>query len=109
MTTENALAAAVFIYSPIRSQVVLTTRRESSMVGLPGGKVDEGETVCEAAAREVLEETGISVHLQESPVFTGVIPGPVPYEVSGWYVEYDGPFRVELNPASMLIGAPYPN
>jgi 8-oxo-dGTP pyrophosphatase MutT (NUDIX family) len=79
------------------------------MVGLPGGKVDEGETVCEAAAREVLEETGISVHLQESPVFTGVIPGPVPYEVSGWYVEYDGPFRVELNPASMLIGAPYPN
>jgi ADP-ribose pyrophosphatase YjhB (NUDIX family) len=43
---------------------VLLTRREDFRVWcLPGGSVDEGESLAEAAIREVREETGLDVEL----------------------------------------------
>ena len=36
----------------------------------PGGVIDKGETILEGLTREVLEETGISVHSWEGPLYS---------------------------------------
>lgn len=53
-------AACVFV---LRNGKVLSVSRkhDPSVVGMPGGKVDEGETDAQAAARECFEETGMIV------------------------------------------------
>jgi 8-oxo-dGTP diphosphatase len=50
------LAASVCVW---RDGKVLLAKRKEGIWALPGGKVEPGETVAEAAARELLEETGI--------------------------------------------------
>ncbi|MCY0909383.1 MAG: NUDIX hydrolase [Sulfobacillus thermotolerans] len=64
---ERALpAAAVLVYEPRQQQIVLVTRRYPPAVGgltLPGGGVEFGESVAQAAIREVKEETGLDVVL----------------------------------------------
>jgi ADP-ribose pyrophosphatase YjhB (NUDIX family) len=44
-------------------QVLLTKREDSDMWCLPGGGVDDGESLAAAAVREVREETGLEVRL----------------------------------------------
>lgn len=46
---------------------------QAGRFNLPGGKIEQGETPCEAAVRELLEETGLSVLGQ--PLHLGVIEG----------------------------------
>ena len=45
------------------SELLLMRRRDNGRWGLPGGYVEPGESVAEAAAREVLEETGVEIGL----------------------------------------------
>lgn len=45
------------------NRVLLTRREDFEVWCLPGGAVDEGESLAEAAMREVREETGLKVRL----------------------------------------------
>ena len=45
-------------------RILLTKRTDNGQWCLPGGGLDSGESVAEACAREVLEETGLSVHVK---------------------------------------------
>jgi 8-oxo-dGTP pyrophosphatase MutT (NUDIX family) len=54
-------AAATVVHDPARGVLLLRRHRfvtDSWGWEIPGGRVDEGETPAEAAARETLEETG---------------------------------------------------
>lgn len=62
------------IAAVIRDNQVLLVRRanppDAGRWGFPGGKIDHGETLFEAATRELAEETGISA--EPLRVFTAV-------------------------------------
>ena len=47
-----------------RGEVLLQRRADNGFWGLPGGWVDVGESVEQGAAREVLEETGLTVSVK---------------------------------------------
>jgi 8-oxo-dGTP diphosphatase len=51
-------------------QILLVKHRGQAFWLLPGGRLDEGESLHECVAREFLEETGIKVRPQ-GPVFLG--------------------------------------
>ncbi len=53
----------VVVYDPLRGIVLIRRRNEPPGWALPGGFVDYGETVEQAAVREAREETGLSVVL----------------------------------------------
>lgn len=46
-------------------KVLLTRRRDFEVWCLPGGEVDSGETLAQAAIREAREEVGLEVHLEQ--------------------------------------------
>lgn len=59
-------------------RVLLARRRDSGWWNLPGGGLEYGETVEEAVAREVREETGLAVRVQR---LVGVYSKPQTEEV----------------------------
>jgi len=54
-------SAAIF---DAQGRILLTKRADNGQWCLPGGAVEPGESVAEACEREVLEETGLSVHVK---------------------------------------------
>ena len=47
-----------------RGRILLTRRADNGQWCLPGGRMESGESVAEACAREVLEETGLNVRVK---------------------------------------------
>jgi 8-oxo-dGTP diphosphatase len=69
----------------VRSRVLLIKRKSEPFAGrwaLPGGFVDEGETLADAARRELKEETGVAAEELEQ-LYTAGDPGRDP---RGWTV-----------------------
>jgi 8-oxo-dGTP pyrophosphatase MutT (NUDIX family) len=46
-----------------QGRILLERRSDNGMWGLPGGKMEPGESLCQTALREVKEETGLEVRL----------------------------------------------
>jgi ADP-ribose pyrophosphatase YjhB (NUDIX family) len=70
---EPNLAADVAVIHD--GKILLALREDYQVWCIPGGMVDPGESIAQAAGRELLEETGLEVILQR---FTGV------YSELGW-------------------------
>jgi len=116
--------AAVLVVITVRTEpgLILTLRRDdlrthAGQVAFPGGRIDAGETPCQAALREAHEELGLEpakvtilgeadpyrtvTGYQVTPV-VGLIPpdlslNPNPAEVEAWF---EAPLDFVLDPAN---------
>jgi ADP-ribose pyrophosphatase YjhB (NUDIX family) len=62
--TAIRLSVSAVVWSDgLGSKLLLLQRSDNGAWGLPGGYVELGESVATAAAREVLEETGVQIEL----------------------------------------------
>jgi len=48
--------------------ILVSLKNDLTDFGLPGGKVDDGETFEQAAVREMKEETGVTVSMENATV-----------------------------------------
>ncbi|HEU0034127.1 MAG TPA: NUDIX hydrolase [Kofleriaceae bacterium] len=63
---QPIIAVAAIVFDQNADRVLLVERGRAPGAGLwtvPGGKVEPGETLAQAVAREVLEETGFAVEV----------------------------------------------
>jgi 8-oxo-dGTP pyrophosphatase MutT (NUDIX family) len=60
---ELRLGCSAVIFDPAREKILLTQRTDNEQWCLPGGRIEAGETVAEACAREVWEETGLTIEV----------------------------------------------
>jgi 8-oxo-dGTP diphosphatase len=72
----RAIPVAVAIVRDEEGRVLLGRRADNGLWSLPGGHVEAGETVAEAAVRETFEETGLQVRVDQA---FGVYSRPHPY------------------------------
>lgn len=57
-----------------RLQMLAIERKDTGRWAIPGGMVDEGESITATLARELLEETGVALDLGSAvPVYRGVV------------------------------------
>jgi 8-oxo-dGTP diphosphatase len=69
MSRVNLIASTGLIFNEDKSMVLGVSRKDDkTKFGLPGGKVDEGETMYEALVRELKEETGLDV-IKAVPIY----------------------------------------
>ncbi len=64
-----------------KGEILLQKRADNGYWGLPGGKVDIGESVEQGAIREVLEETGLQVTIKR---LIGVYSDPRHYSIMNY-------------------------
>lgn len=81
-------AACVLIRRPDGKILAVSRKDDHTAFGLVGGKVEEGETCSQAAARELLEETGIKAKNLEF-IFARECPGKVTYWTATYSADMD--------------------
>ena len=74
------VAASGIVYND-RGEILLEKRADNGWWGLPGGHIDVGESVEQAAVREIWEETGIRARVRR---LVGIYSDPQ-YNVIGAY------------------------
>ena len=75
--TETGTIASVVIKNETGRYLLVQEAKKAvrGLWNIPGGHVDEGETLQEAAVREALEETGLIVKIiDDSPLLAEIIP-----------------------------------
>jgi ADP-ribose pyrophosphatase YjhB (NUDIX family) len=70
---ELRLGCSATLFDVYHAKILLTRRKDNGMWCLPGGMIESGETVSEGCEREVLEETGLRVHVVR---LTGIYSDP---------------------------------
>jgi ADP-ribose pyrophosphatase YjhB (NUDIX family) len=73
-TAKVGVDAAV--YADVGQGLLLIRRADTGRWALPGGWVDPGETAEQALAREVVEETGLTVAVREVLAVNSQLPQP---------------------------------
>ena len=61
---EKSCGAVLFTREPVRRYLLIRNRKRN--VGFPKGHVQPGESEAETALREIREETGLKVHIQDN-------------------------------------------
>jgi 8-oxo-dGTP pyrophosphatase MutT (NUDIX family) len=84
--------------------LAVTRKDDPTKWGLPGGKVDPGETRLEAVVREVFEETGLVLRsLFLSQTYKDVCPGEVFYSVTGYSYLWKSDFSKMIPESGLLL------
>lgn len=94
--------------------LAVSRKSDPSKFGLPGGKVDPGETFLQALAREVKEETGLTLHGKPVPVYVALCRGKVDYLNATYRIERvqgtphtDEPHTIEWVSREKLFEGPF--
>lgn len=83
-------------------KVLACKRRKGALWGYPGGKVDPGESPQEALLREVREETGISLSLQNASfLYEGICASDGPAGRPYWVYAFICQIPDEMEPVPM--------
>jgi 8-oxo-dGTP pyrophosphatase MutT (NUDIX family) len=96
MPDVRPVSVTIYIPGPDGLVLAVSRRGQPTQFGLPGGKVDPGETFVEAAVRELKEETGLTME-DPSLIYSDICPGEVTYrnhvfqgKISGEIVAEEG-------------------